>query len=183
MAKNSFVAEVTFNCFKVFWFNGTIPFCMLSVSSFIALVTFPLWISRVNFLEILAAVDGVFDGFWIFSPSCSKSKISPDNHKTICRANAFKCSLDFDKWAQLIFLYWHDLRCWLNPRFVRKRLSDIVHWYDSCTVFWLSLTILSGVKFDILVLSSSNNQFDCECIFMCFRYLLKTVDFIVFISR
>ena len=72
---------------------------MLSVNSFIAFVTFPLCIYGVNFLEISANVDGVFYGlksFWIISPPCSKSKISPDVHKSIRRSNAFKGVLDFD---------------------------------------------------------------------------------------
>ena len=87
-----------FNWFKVFGCNGRIPFCMLSVNSFIALVTFPLRISRVNFLEISATVDGVLNGlksFWIVSPSCIKSRIPP-NVRSIRRSSAFKCSLDFD---------------------------------------------------------------------------------------
>lgn len=66
---------------------------MLSVNSFIALVTFPLRISRVNFLEILGTVDGVFDSrkyFWTVSPSCSKSSISSDVYESIRRSNAFK---------------------------------------------------------------------------------------------
>ena len=90
-----------FNWFKVFWFNGRIPFCMLSANSFIALVTFPLCISRVNFLEISVTVDGVFDGlksFWILSPSCSKFRISSNVHKSVRWSNVFKCSLDFHFW-------------------------------------------------------------------------------------
>ena len=65
---------------------------MLSVNSFIALVTFSFCISRVNLLEILATVDGVFDGlksFWIISPLCSKSRISLDVHKSVRCSNAF----------------------------------------------------------------------------------------------
>ena len=84
-----------FNWFKVFLLNGRIPFCLLSVNSFITLVTFPLYISRVNFLEILESfVDGVFNGhksFWIVSPSRSNSRISPDVHiynKSIRCSNA-----------------------------------------------------------------------------------------------
>ena len=72
---------------------------MLSVSSLIVLVIFLLLISRVNFLEISATVDGVFDGlksFWVFSSSFSKSMISADAHKSIRRSNGFKCSLGFD---------------------------------------------------------------------------------------
>ena len=72
---------------------------MLSVNSFIALVTFPLYISRVNFLGSSVTADGVFAGleyFWIVSPSCSNYSISPDFHKSIRGSNASKCSLDFD---------------------------------------------------------------------------------------
>ena len=231
----------------------------------------------------------VLKSFWIVSPSCGKSRISPDIHTSICRSNAFECSLDFDFWddfcssklgiiiialnamsfkgescnhsfislvgysinyflarpdrnknklffqytifgrlvtgfpqisnchilriyivplvfqcspedwlssrvfssvtmtvsltVELIFSDWHDLRCWLNPQSVWKHLLHIVHWYDSWTVYWLSLTILAGVRHDILVLSSSDNHFDFECIFMCFKHLIKIVDFIVFILR
>ena len=70
----------------------------------------------------------------------------------------------------MVFLDWNDLRWWFNPRFVQKRLSHIVHWYDSRIVFWLSLTVLSGVKLEILVLNSSKNQFDFKYMFMCFKY-------------
>ena len=66
---------------------------------------------------------------------------------------------------------------------IRDLIRSITNYLDSWIVFWLSLTVLSDVKLDIFVLSSSNNQFDSECIFMCFRHLLKTVDFILFISR
>ena len=76
-----------------------IPFCMLSVNSFNALVTFPLVISRVNLLEISATVDGVFDdpkSFGIVfphevNPGFPLMFISP-----YVVHNVFKCSLDFD---------------------------------------------------------------------------------------
>ena len=73
--------------------------------------------------------------------------------------------------VKLKFLDWHNLRCWLNPRFEQKCLLHIVHWCYSWTVLWLALTILSGMKLDILLVSSSNNQFDSKFIFMCLKYL------------
>ena len=66
---------------------------------------------------------------------------------------------------------------------IRDLIRSITNNLDSWIVFWLSLTVLSDVKLDIFVLSSCNNHFDSEFIFMCFQHLLKTVDFILFISR
>ena len=78
--------------------EGSCSACYQPIVS-LHLVTFPSYISRVNFLEISAAAVGAFaslEAFWIVSPSCSDCRIFHDFHKSIWRSNAFKCSLDFD---------------------------------------------------------------------------------------
>ena len=88
-----------FKCFSVFLLKGKIPFFMLSVSSFIALLTFPLLISQLNFLHILVMADVVlvfFRHFSIFSASFSNSNSSHDSQSSILFSNGLRWTFDFD---------------------------------------------------------------------------------------
>ena len=99
------------------------------------MVTFPLCISWVYFLEISATVDGVFDGlksFWIVSPLCSKCRISPDVHKSIRHSNAFKCSLDLDFW---------DGFCSNKLGIIIIALNAVSFKDESCSYSFISLVV------------------------------------------
>ena len=72
---------------------------MLSAKSFMVLMILPFLISRVNFSDISAMVDGVFDtlkSFWMVSASFNNSMISPAYHSSIRFFNEFKRSFYSD---------------------------------------------------------------------------------------
>ena len=77
--------------YKIWLFSGRISFCELLILHFL--------ISRVNFLDISAMVDGVWNTlkyFWMFSASFNNSMISPTCDSFIRFSNDFKWSFDFN---------------------------------------------------------------------------------------
>ena len=94
----SWYASFPSGCFTCSWFNfcpvkGKMPFFILSVRICIALLTFPLLISRENLLDIPVMFVNVFFDlklFWIVSVYFNNSSKSRDIHDSRSISKAFK---------------------------------------------------------------------------------------------
>ena len=106
----------------------------------------------LEFLEIVATIDGVFDGlksFWIVTPSCSKSRISPDVHNSIGHSNTFKDSLDFDFW---------DGFCSSKLDIIKIALNSMSFKDESCNHSFISL-VFSSINYFPARSDGNRNEF------------------------